>query len=98
MTDEELVEWATKEFKDARAHSNKWRNKARMAYDYKAGEQWNEADKQKMKAEDRPIITFNRVGVFIRAVVGLEVSNRQEMIYKEQEVGDSAAVGEKRCC
>ena len=93
LPDQELLDWATFEFKEARAHSNEWRNMAKTAFDYKAGEQWTESDKAKMKAEDRPPITFNRVGVFVRAVVGLEVSNRQEMVYEPEEVTDTDAVG-----
>ena len=93
LKDDELLTWATEEFRESQAHSSKWRDRAKIAFDYKAGDQWSTDDKAKMEAAGRPIITFNRVGVFVRAVVGLEVSNRQEMIYTPEEVTDSDAVG-----
>ncbi len=73
----------------ARAHSAEWRKTAREDYDFVAGEQWSEEDKQLLSEGLRPVITFNRLGTIIDAVSGSEVSNRQEVQYIPREQGDA---------
>ncbi len=74
---EQLKIW----FKSAKDASHDWRQEARQTYDFVAGHQWDQEDIDKLKLEERPIITFNRTGSVIDSVSGLEVTNRQEVRY-----------------
>lgn len=76
-----LVKTVNEKFKRAEEHSTKWRKNARDDYDFVAGEQWDDADKQLLREQLRPIITFNRVGPIVEAVAGSEINNRQEVTY-----------------
>lgn len=68
---------------------NKWRREAREDFQFRDGDQWSKEDKQVLEEQGRPVITFNRSGVLVDAVVGAESSNRRETQYLPREVGDS---------
>lgn len=76
-------------FKEDKEHSAEWRKDAREDYDFVAGKQWSDADKQKLRDEMRPAITFNRIGVIVDAVSGQEVQNKQQVHYYPREQGDA---------
>ena len=61
-----------------------FRKEASDCYDFFAGHQWDDEDIEKLKKERRPVITFNRIGPIIDAVIGTEVQNRQEVRYVER--------------
>jgi len=84
-----LVKTVNEKFKRAEEHSKGWRKDARDDYDFVAGEQWDDSDKQLLREQLRPIITFNRVGPIIEAVAGSEINNRQEVRYLPRTVDDS---------
>ena len=86
---EELLKEIKDNFKAAKQHSSNWRVEARESYDFKAGNQWNEEDKAKLAEEQRPVVTFNRMGPYFDAVTGTEINNRQEIKYLPRTVGDS---------
>lgn len=87
-TDVGLVERVKKHWKLARDHSDKWRQNAKVWFDYRDGEQWDEADKQTLQEQLRPIVTFNRIAPILDAVAGQEVQNRQEVRYIPRTEGD----------
>lgn len=74
--------------KRARRLWSDWREEADEAYQFYAGNQWSEADTRKMKEEGRHPITFNRETRTINAVAGLEVQNRQSVVYHPRELQD----------
>lgn len=76
-------------FKAGRDASQKWRIEARMCFDFVAGTQWDENDKEILRLANRPVITFNRVGTVVDSVAGLEVTNRQEVRYIPRQLGAS---------
>lgn len=76
-------------FKTDLAALDDWRKEAKEDFDFYAGEHWSEDDKEKLKQELRPIITFNRTQLVVDSVSGSEVNNRQEVKYYPRENGDS---------
>lgn len=91
LPDEDIVERAHKAYKDSQQHQSRWRPAAHMAYDFYVGDQWDEDDRRRMKDEDRPVVAFNRTGVVIDSIIGLEVNNRQEVRYIPRTQGDTKA-------
>lgn len=74
---------------DSRKAQKAWREAARTAYQFYAGNQWSEREKADLKADERPAITFNRTVRVVNAVTGLEVQNRQTIAYSQREQGDA---------
>lgn len=75
-------------FITARDHSNDWRKWAEEDYAFVAGDQWSEEDKDTLKSQLRPVISFNRCGVIADSVSGQEIQNRQEVRYLPRQMGD----------
>ncbi|HXF55639.1 MAG TPA: hypothetical protein VNK52_16115 [Hyphomicrobiaceae bacterium] len=63
------------------AHSREWRAEARRNYDFVAGDQWSPEDRRALEEQQRQPITFNRVGVMVDAVCGMEINSRHETVY-----------------
>lgn len=76
-------------FRADREHCKDWRTEAKEDFEFLAGNQWDDTDKQKLKDELRPIITFNRTNPIIQSVSGMEISNRKEVKYFPREPGDA---------
>src|SRR5262245_34831591 len=72
----------------ARDHWSTWREEARQAYAYVAGDQWSSDDKAALIEQMRQPVTFNRVAPMVDAVTGAEILNRQEVRYLPRELGD----------
>lgn len=89
MSDEDLIAQVQKFFKDARKHTNDWRNEAVELYDFVAGRQWDADDSAKLQEQGRPEITFNRMGPYFDAVSGSETNNKQEIKYLPRTQGDA---------
>lgn len=83
-------ETAQQRFKDAKNFSSKWRDDSRDEYAFIAGDQWEDEDVALLKEQGRPTVTFNYSEKMIDAVVGAEVTNRQEVRYLPVEVNDAA--------
>ena len=99
-----LKRWV-KTDRDSKGQVN-WRREAREDYDFDAGEQLNDEDKQILMDAKRPIVIFNRVGTTVDAVSGQEVGNRQEVqflprrqgVVKKNELLTSAAKWFRQQC
>ena len=76
-------------FRADRDHSREWRKEAKEDFDFFSGEQWSAEDKEKLKSELRPIITFNRAQTIINSVSGQEMSSKNEVRYLPREEGDA---------
>lgn len=90
-SDPEIVRFQNWFRRDKEAWS-KWREEAEESYRFVAGDQWKPEEKAYLQKHGRPPITFNRVAPIIRAVIGTEITNRQEVRYLPREAGDNAGV------
>jgi hypothetical protein len=86
--DESLMQRLKRWERLARNHWSKWREEARLSYDFVAGHQWSSEDKSALLDQMRQPVTFNRVAPMIDAVTGAEILNRQEVRYLPREQGD----------
>jgi hypothetical protein len=69
-----------KEDYDAR---REWGKEAVIDFSFHAGPgQWEEADRIRLKDQNRPCITFNRIMPVVSSVVGQEINQRAEVTYK----------------
>ena len=90
LADEALYRTLRQWFETDSSHSNEWRKQAREDFDFVACEQWDEATRRELEAQERPVITFNRVLAVIKAVAGIEINGRHETIFipRGTDVGD----------
>lgn len=65
-----------------------WRKEAQECYSFTAGDQWDPAVKAQLLEENRPPVTFNRIGPMVDSVAGSEVNNRQQVQYIPRTIGD----------
>lgn len=84
-----FTELANQRYEEARKFLRNWRAEARDDFSFVAGRQWLPDDEALLKSEKRPPITFNYSEKMIDAVVGAEVSSRQEVTYSPRDVSDS---------
>lgn len=83
------VAWIHQSLREAARHSAQWRKDARDAYDFRAGKQWAQDDIAAMERQGKVPIVFNRIERTVRAVVGMEIQNRQEVRFSPRGVEDS---------
>jgi hypothetical protein len=87
-SDDSLLRRLKRWERQARDHWSKWREEARLSYDFVAGNQWTSEDKASLLEQMRQPVTFNRVAPMVDAVTGAEILNRQEVRYIPREQGD----------
>lgn len=90
LSKEDFADLARTRMQEAEDFWHNWRVEAVNDYDFVCGKQWLDADESKLNAEKRPTVTFNYSEKMIDAVVGAEISNRQEATYKPRGVEDAA--------
>lgn len=61
----------------------------REDFDFEAGRQWPDADREVMVTQNRPVLTFNNTLKFINGVEGTETNNRMGVKYIPSGVEDS---------
>jgi len=88
-TDDDLRERITSDLSEALNRTKDWREEARRAYRFVAGDQYCEEDVAIAADLRKPLIVFNRVGPVVDAVVGMEVGNRHEIRFAPMELSDN---------
>lgn len=89
MNRELFIQRANERYQKAREFWRNWRTQARDDYAFISGDQWQDEDKAILEIEKRPPITFNYSEKMVDAVLGAEISNRQETSFKPRGLEDS---------
>jgi len=80
LAEVELYERLKAWFVDDRRAQSEWYRDAEADFAFHAGHgQWEEADRLRLRGQNRPCVTFNRIAPAVAAVIGMEVANRQEV-------------------
>ena len=90
MDDFSTLEMVKKWYRAASSQTSDWRKEAEEAYDLVSGDQWTEDDKKILMDQDRPPVTFNRIGPVIDSISGMEVNNRQQVRFIPRSSEDGA--------
>lgn len=72
-----------------RDHLRPFYKEATEAFAFRAGEQWTEEDKAILRGQDRPVIVFNRVLAFLKAVAGMEINGRHDTFFYPRDIEDA---------
>lgn len=84
------IEWAHTQLKDAADNLNEWRQDASECYDFYAGIQWSDEDRQILEEErNRQTVTFDRITKTINTVSGVQIQNRQEIRFFPRQIGQA---------
>src|SRR5262245_38054462 len=76
-------------WREDQPHCKLWHSEAKEDFGFRAGDQWPEEDKKYMEEAQSACLTFNQIDPVIDAVIGSEITNRQEVRYLPRQVGDS---------
>lgn len=85
---EARTERVRKQWREAKDALAEWRAEARKCYLFRDGDQWAPEDRAQMKNDQRPALTFNRIGAMVDAICGVEINNRQEIHYYPRTMQD----------
>jgi len=75
-------------YSDADQSAN-WRSQATDDLGFVAGEQLTDEDKAILDAANRPHVVFNRVLTIIKAIAGMEINGRHEIVFLPEENDDT---------
>lgn len=84
---QKLISW----FKQDIPHVLEWRKEAREDFQFYANDQWSEEDRNFLREQNRPAMTFNRIAPLVNAVTGSEINNRREVRYIPRQMGAAEA-------
>lgn len=59
-----------------------WLDSAKKCDDFYLGEQWEQTDSDKLKAEGRPVLTINEILKVVNAFLGKYAKERVDLVYK----------------
>ena len=76
-----LVQTVKNNLKKASELSGQWRKEAEENDSFVAGHQWEREDRDQLKENGKPAITYNRIEPMVNAVLGTEIQHRQKMIF-----------------
>ena len=85
---DDVVRMAHRFYRRSKTHSSEWREMARKWYDLVANKQWDDTDIKVLEEQRRIPVVINRVARAVNAILGTQVSNRQETRFIPREEGD----------
>ena len=88
LSDDDLVTRAKDFVRRSDNHWSGWREEARTDFEFAAGRQWTDEDNRILLDQERLPITFDQIGALLRAVVGSQINNRQDIRYLPRGMED----------
>ena len=85
---DDIPESVKNEFREDLRHAREWRKSAQDEFGFVAGHQFSDDEIATLEDQQRPPVVFNRCGTVIDAVIGSQISNRQEVRYIPREEDD----------
>lgn len=76
--DKELLERLKAYYNEAKEVHDEWLEKAEEDMEFYAGQQWDEDIAEKLKSEDRPVLTLNNIRTYVRLLTGYEQKTRYD--------------------
>ena len=73
--DEGLLKEIKDRYKYASGHYSRWETEAKEDYKFALGDQWTEDDRQALKNQGRPCLTFNRIKPILSIISGYQREN-----------------------
>ena len=92
LDDDDFIKESKEQYKQARLHNGAWKKRTVKNYDFYAGRQWSDEEKTELESHGKAAVVMNRIKPRVSAVVGMEISNRQELRYQPREQQDEAMV------
>lgn len=89
LDDHELVKKINDCYKRSREHSKSWRRESADLHKFRAGHQWSEEEQAILEEQGRPPVVFNRAGTIVDAVIGNEITNRQDIRFLPRTQDDA---------
>ena len=82
--DDDLKREIVARYKACESYYGKWDEVAKDDYRFALGDQWDEADRQTLKEQCRPCLTFNRIKPLINIVSGYQRENSARLKVKPE--------------
>lgn len=73
-------------FQESLEYEEGWRRVAEDDFLYYTGNQWTDADRQKLKKQKRPVLVINRLKAQVDALVGHQRQNRYDIKFMAEQV------------
>src|SRR3990167_10270899 len=89
---EDFVTEVREKYLRDRRHWGPWKRLSKKCYAYYTGRQWTQEEQTQLKASGKAPVVMNRIKPRVSAVVGMEISNRQELRYAPREEADEILV------
>jgi hypothetical protein len=86
--DDDVVRDVRQLWKLAKEEEREYRKEAKQAEDFYSGDQWDDADKQKLEGEDRAPLTINEIEGKMDLLSGYQRNNRTDIRFLPIEGGD----------
>lgn len=75
MKDEGLRKQILARFEECKTYYGDWRKEAEEDYHFALGSQWTDEEKEKLRQQNRPCLTFNRIRPLINVISGYQREN-----------------------
>lgn len=90
--DADLLEWMGQCYQDSADHFSGWRESLPRLFSMYGGKTLSEADRAYLGATNRPEIEFNYCLGTLNAILGQDISNKSEVVFRGQDLGASDQV------
>lgn len=91
-SDDDLLSWMEECYQDSSEHFSDWRTNLSRLFSMYGGKTLSETDRQYLRATNRPEIEFNYCLGTLNAILGQDISNKSEVVFRGQDLGPNDQV------